>query len=191
MAPAGSDVPRLGRRRSADRLSAKTLRADRQEGGAPGAVHGGLVAAYYCALDKGRPCRAKAILLAALGYFVLPADTIPEYIVCGLGVTDDVAVLAAAIAAVRAHMNARPPACRKARRWPGSAERSARPTTAAGRCGRAEKTNSCRFPRSSSSHPMGLVPASAEARSEGRRSRMATYPILKGDLPLVTQINSR
>jgi len=62
-----------------------------------------VVAAYYCALDSNTPLRAKAILLAALGYFVLPADTIPD-IVLGLGFTDDVAVLTAAIAAVRAHM---------------------------------------------------------------------------------------
>ncbi|MDQ2633912.1 MAG: YkvA family protein [Pseudomonadota bacterium] len=62
-----------------------------------------VVAAYYCALDSNTPLRAKAILLAALGYFVLPADTIPD-IVLGLGFTDDAAVLTAAIAAVRAHM---------------------------------------------------------------------------------------
>ena len=37
-----------------------------------------VVAAYYCALDKNTPLRAKGILLAALGYFVLPADTIPD-----------------------------------------------------------------------------------------------------------------
>jgi uncharacterized membrane protein YkvA (DUF1232 family) len=62
-----------------------------------------LVAAYYCALDKDTPLRAKAILLAALGYFVLPADAIPD-IVLGIGFTDDIAVLTAAIAAVRAHI---------------------------------------------------------------------------------------
>jgi uncharacterized membrane protein YkvA (DUF1232 family) len=62
-----------------------------------------VVAAYYCALDRKTPLRAKGILLAALGYFILPADTIPD-IVLGLGFTDDVAVLTAAITAVRAHM---------------------------------------------------------------------------------------
>ena len=39
-----------------------------------------VVAAYYCALDSNTPLRAKAILLAALGYFVLPADMIPDVI---------------------------------------------------------------------------------------------------------------
>jgi len=62
-----------------------------------------VVAAYYCALDRNTPFRAKAILLAALGYFVLPADTIPDFIL-GLGFTDDIAVLSAAIAAVRTHL---------------------------------------------------------------------------------------
>lgn len=62
-----------------------------------------LVAAYYCAMDKKTPLRAKGILLAALGYFVLPADAIPDFIF-GLGFTDDIAVLTAAITTVRAHI---------------------------------------------------------------------------------------
>ncbi|MCX7303042.1 MAG: YkvA family protein [Hyphomicrobiales bacterium] len=62
-----------------------------------------VVAAYYCALDSRTPLRARAILLAALGYFILPADTIPD-VIFGLGFTDDIAVLTAAIAAVRAHI---------------------------------------------------------------------------------------
>ncbi|MBL8577640.1 MAG: DUF1232 domain-containing protein [Mesorhizobium sp.] len=62
-----------------------------------------VVAGYFCALDKNTPLRAKAILLAALGYFVLQTDTIPDFIF-GLGFTDDMAVLTAAITAVRAHM---------------------------------------------------------------------------------------
>ncbi len=62
-----------------------------------------VVAAYYCALDSKTPLKAKGILLAALGYFVLPVDAIPD-VLAGIGFTDDVAVLAAAIAAVRAHM---------------------------------------------------------------------------------------
>ncbi|WP_244743156.1 YkvA family protein [Mesorhizobium sp. L-8-10] len=62
-----------------------------------------VVAAYYCALDKQTPLRTKGILLAALGYFILPADTIPD-VIFGLGFTDDIAVLTAAITAVRAHL---------------------------------------------------------------------------------------
>ena len=62
-----------------------------------------VVAAYYCAMDRDTPLRAKGILLAALGYFVLPVDTIPD-VILGLGFTDDIAVLTAAITAVSAHI---------------------------------------------------------------------------------------
>lgn len=62
-----------------------------------------VVAAYYCALDRNTPLRAKGILAAALAYFVLPVDTIPD-VLLGVGFTDDIAVLTAAITAVSAHM---------------------------------------------------------------------------------------
>ncbi|MER9234885.1 YkvA family protein [Mesorhizobium sp. M0622] len=62
-----------------------------------------VVAAYYCAMDKKTPLRAKGTLLAALGYFVLPTDVIPDFIF-GLGFTDDIAVLTAAITTVSAHI---------------------------------------------------------------------------------------
>jgi uncharacterized membrane protein YkvA (DUF1232 family) len=64
---------------------------------------GEVVAAYYCALDRNTPMRAKGILLAALAYFILPADSIPD-VIFGLGFTDDIAVLTAAIAAVGKHV---------------------------------------------------------------------------------------
>lgn len=62
-----------------------------------------VVAAYYCALDRKTPLKAKGVLLAALGYFVLPTDAIPDFIL-GVGFTDDAAVLMAAITAIRANM---------------------------------------------------------------------------------------
>ena len=62
-----------------------------------------LVASYYCALDPATPNRTRAILLGALAYFVLPLDWVPDFIL-GLGFTDDVAVLLAAINAVRANL---------------------------------------------------------------------------------------
>lgn len=62
-----------------------------------------LVAAYYCAFDRATPLRAKGILLGALAYFVLPLDTIPDFIL-GLGFTDDLAVLLAAFNVVRTHV---------------------------------------------------------------------------------------
>ncbi len=62
-----------------------------------------LVAAYYCAFDPATPTRVRAILIGALAYFVLPLDAIPDFI-AGLGFTDDVTVLLAAIATVGAHI---------------------------------------------------------------------------------------
>jgi uncharacterized membrane protein YkvA (DUF1232 family) len=62
-----------------------------------------VVAAYYCALDSRTPTRVRGVLLAALAYFVLPVDFIPDFIF-GLGFTDDVAVLTAAITALRSHI---------------------------------------------------------------------------------------
>jgi uncharacterized membrane protein YkvA (DUF1232 family) len=50
------------------------------------------VAACYCATDPATPSRVKITLLAALAYFVMPADAIPD-IIAGLGFTDDAAVL--------------------------------------------------------------------------------------------------
>lgn len=62
-----------------------------------------VVASYFCALDGKTPLRAKGILFAALAYFVLPADAVPD-VFFGIGFTDDIAVLTAAISAVRAHI---------------------------------------------------------------------------------------
>ena len=64
-----------------------------------------VVAGYYCAMDPATPKRAKAILLGALAYFILPFDTVPD-ILAFIGFSDDIAILAAAIAAVRAHLTA-------------------------------------------------------------------------------------
>jgi uncharacterized membrane protein YkvA (DUF1232 family) len=69
-----------------------------------------VVAAYYAALDRDTPLRVRGTLLAALAYFVMPADVIPDFIV-GLGFTDDIAVLTAAITSIQRHIK---PAHRKA-----------------------------------------------------------------------------
>ncbi len=58
-----------------------------------------LLAAYYCVMDSETPTRVRAILLAALAYFIMPVDTIPDFLAF-FGFTDDIAVLTAAIAAV-------------------------------------------------------------------------------------------
>lgn len=62
-----------------------------------------LVAAYYCAFDQATPMKAKGILIGALAYFILPFDMVPD-LVLGLGFTDDLAVLLAAVNVVRTHM---------------------------------------------------------------------------------------
>ena len=62
-----------------------------------------LVEAYYCALDPAVPARVRGILLAALAYFILPFDAIPD-IIAGLGFTDDATILLATIGLVRAHI---------------------------------------------------------------------------------------
>ncbi|MBL6854352.1 MAG: DUF1232 domain-containing protein [Alphaproteobacteria bacterium] len=60
-------------------------------------------AAYFCAVDPVTPSKVKATLFAALAYFVLPFDVIPDFIV-GIGFTDDAAVIALAIGMVAKHI---------------------------------------------------------------------------------------
>ena len=65
-----------------------------------------LVAAYYCAMDPTTPLKVRATLLGALGYFVLPLDSVPDFLM-GFGYTDDATVLLAAISMVAAHITDR------------------------------------------------------------------------------------
>jgi uncharacterized membrane protein YkvA (DUF1232 family) len=62
-----------------------------------------LIAAYYCALDPATPAAAKAILLSALAYFIMPVDLLPDFI-AALGVTDDAVVLYMAVNKVRQYI---------------------------------------------------------------------------------------
>ena len=62
-----------------------------------------MVAAYYCAFDPATPLKAKGILIGALAYFILPFDVVPDFIL-GLGFTDDMAVLFAAVNMIRTHL---------------------------------------------------------------------------------------
>lgn len=61
------------------------------------------VSAYYCAFDPQTPRPVKAMLLAALAYFVVPSDLIPDFI-AGLGFTDDATVLYATLRLVTSHI---------------------------------------------------------------------------------------
>lgn len=58
-----------------------------------------VVALYYCVLDRQTPIWAKGVAVAALAYFVLPLDAIPDILPI-IGMSDDIAVLSAALAAV-------------------------------------------------------------------------------------------
>jgi len=60
-------------------------------------------AAYFCATDPATPRKVRGVLLAALAYFVVPFDVIPDFI-AGLGYTDDAAVLAMALGVVARHI---------------------------------------------------------------------------------------
>ncbi len=62
-----------------------------------------LLAAYYCAFDRSTPVQVKAALVAALAYFVLPFDVMPD-IMPVLGFADDAAVLATALRMVANHI---------------------------------------------------------------------------------------
>ena len=58
-----------------------------------------VLAAYYCAIDKMTPRKVKLILFAALAYFIVPTDLVPDFLI-HVGFVDDAAVLAAAFAAI-------------------------------------------------------------------------------------------
>ena len=77
------------------RLSATSRRRTRR--GPPSLVRD--AAALVRVLRRGRPA-AVAVAVAALAYLVAPADAVPDF-VPGVGLLDDGAVLAAAVAAVR------------------------------------------------------------------------------------------
>ncbi len=61
------------------------------------------LAAYYCAFDRDTPMQVKAALMAALAYFVLPFDFVPDMMPM-LGFADDAAILATALRMVAAHL---------------------------------------------------------------------------------------
>lgn len=54
------------------------------------------LALWWCAKDPETPVAARGMMFAALAYFVLPSDVIPD-VLAGIGFTDDAAVVAAVI----------------------------------------------------------------------------------------------
>jgi uncharacterized membrane protein YkvA (DUF1232 family) len=55
-----------------------------------------VLALWWCAKDPETPVAARGMMMAALAYFVLPMDVIPD-VLAGIGFTDDAAVVAAVI----------------------------------------------------------------------------------------------
>ena len=54
---------------------------------------------YYVLKDPSTPKQYKAMIIGALGYFILPLDLIPD-VVPVVGYTDDIAALAGVLVAV-------------------------------------------------------------------------------------------
>lgn len=72
------------------------------------------VALYFAMIDPRTPLQARASIAAALGYFVLPVDVIPDAILVA-GFTDDAGVITATLAYVGSHIKERH--YRKARKF--------------------------------------------------------------------------
>lgn len=64
------------------------------------------LAVWYCARDDETPVAAKGMMLAALAYFVMPFDAIPDFI-AGIGYTDDAAVFVAMLSIVGKNLKPR------------------------------------------------------------------------------------
>ena len=61
------------------------------------------LAAWYAARDPQTPLPAKGMIFAALAYFVMPADIVPD-VLLGTGFLDDATVLGFALQAVQRHI---------------------------------------------------------------------------------------
>lgn len=59
---------------------------------------------YYALQNDACPAWAKATIIGALGYFILPVDAIPD-LIPGAGYTDDLGVLAGAVVAVASQID--------------------------------------------------------------------------------------
>jgi uncharacterized membrane protein YkvA (DUF1232 family) len=62
-----------------------------------------VVALYFCMLDARTPLWVKGTAAAALAYFILPLDAVPDLLPL-VGMSDDLGVLSAALAALSGHI---------------------------------------------------------------------------------------
>lgn len=58
---------------------------------------------YHCLRDPDTPAWARAVIVGALGYFILPTDVIPDFIP-GIGFTDDFGAFVVATTCVALHV---------------------------------------------------------------------------------------
>lgn len=58
---------------------------------------------YYCLQDPDTPAWARAVIIGALGYFIVPLDAVPDPTPI-IGFVDDLGALAAALAIVAVHI---------------------------------------------------------------------------------------
>lgn len=58
---------------------------------------------YFLLQSKEVPVKAKTLIVGALGYLILPADLVPDFIPA-LGFTDDLTALMLALRAVNQHL---------------------------------------------------------------------------------------
>ena len=58
---------------------------------------------YYAMQSPSMPAKDKAIVIAVLGYFILPVDVVPDFIP-GLGFADDLAALAWALKTISSNI---------------------------------------------------------------------------------------
>lgn len=63
-----------------------------------------VVAMYFCMLDPKTPLWVKGTAAAALAYFILPIDAIPDLLPL-IGLSDDATVLTAALTAIAAYLS--------------------------------------------------------------------------------------
>ena len=63
------------------------------------------VTLYHCLRDPDTPTWARAVIVGALGYFIMPMDAVPDFLP-GVGLTDDLATFVAATTCVALHVKA-------------------------------------------------------------------------------------
>jgi uncharacterized membrane protein YkvA (DUF1232 family) len=64
-----------------------------------------VVAMFYCLADPDTPVWVKALIVAALGYFIAPVDAIPD-ILPFIGFTDDAAVITTTFVGIKKNITA-------------------------------------------------------------------------------------